>query len=392
MDAFTLVVASGLAAAIMAMAMFFLYRGNPRDLCLRDWSYAGLFFLGSNVLGGIAATWQLSHFLIPAVANSFYIAGHFAIAAGLRRHLGRAPRYDVLALIALTSVLLHFLPFTQASVINRLLLFTPVIVFINCHVVALLWRLPSGPERSAYVPLMVIEIGFMIQLSLRTLYMVLSRDTPLTFLGSQILQTSGSLCVLIFLSVAGMCCAVIVIRHQELALRKASLTDSLTGWLNRRALHDVAEREFARFRRVHQRAAFIVFDIDHFKSVNDRHGHAVGDTALRHVTTLAAHALRGYDAMFRLGGEEFAVLLTSNGPSEVRQVAERMRALIEATPLQAEADTVAMTISLGIASWVPTDASWEEALRRADSALYQSKKDGRNRVSVHGDTSVAAAA
>jgi diguanylate cyclase (GGDEF)-like protein len=392
MDSFTLIVASGLASAIMALAMFLLYRASRRELCLLDWSLAGLFFLTSNVIGGIAAAMQLTHFLLPALGNAFYIAGHFAIAAGLRRHLGLAPRYRILGLLAAAVVLLHLLPYTQASVANRLLMFTPLIAVINCHVVWLIGRLPAGPERSAYLPLLVIECAFAVQLMLRTVYIVLSRDNPLTFLGSHILQTSGSLGVLVFLSVAGMCCAVIVIRHQELALRKASLTDSLTSWLNRRALHDVAHREFERSRRTGQPLVFIAFDIDHFKSVNDRHGHLTGDAALRHVTGLAAHALRGYDSLFRLGGEEFAVLVTGIAPQQVLQMAERVRALIEATPLQVDECLVPMTVSVGVAALARQDANWEAALRRADNALYRSKKDGRNRVSACHENPVAAAA
>jgi diguanylate cyclase (GGDEF)-like protein len=392
MDAFTLIVASGLASAIMAMAMFFLYRASRREQCLLDWSLAGLCFLASNLAGGIASSLQLSHFLLPALGNAFYIAGHFAIAAGLRRHLGLTPCYRVLALLAAAVVLLHLLPWTQASVANRLLLFTPMIAVINFHVVSLIWRLARGPGRSAYLPLLVIEVIFMLQLILRTVYMVLSRDNPLTFLGSQMLQTSGSLCVLVFLSVAGMCCAVIVIRHQELALRKASLTDSLTGWLNRRALHDAAEREFGRSRRTGQPLVFIAFDIDHFKSVNDRHGHTTGDAAIRHVTALAAQALRGYDTLFRLGGEEFAVLVTGIAPPQVLQMAERVRAQIEATPLQVDDCQVPMTVSVGVAALAQHDASWEAALRRADNALYRAKKDGRNRCTACHEGPFAAAA
>ena len=391
MDAFTLIVASGLASAIMAMAMHFLYRASRREMCLMDWSFAGLSFLASNIVGGIAAAQQLDHFLLPAAGNAFYIAGHFTIAAGLRRHLGLAPRYALLGLLSTAVVLLHLLPFTQASVANRLLLFTPVIAVINFHVVSLIWRLPARPERSAYLPLMVVELIFVLQLSLRTVYMVLNHDNHLTFLGSQVLQTSGSLCVLVFLSVAGMACAVIVIRHQELALRKASLTDSLTGWLNRRALHDAAHREFERSRRTGQPLVFIAFDIDHFKSVNDRFGHQTGDAAIRHVTDLAAHALRGYDALFRLGGEEFAVLVTGIAPQQVMHMAERVRSLIEATPLQTEDGPVQMTVSVGVAALARQDTIWEAALRRADNALYRSKKDGRNRCTAH-ELLVAAAA
>jgi predicted signal transduction protein with EAL and GGDEF domain len=108
-----------------------------------------------------------------------------------------------------------------------------------------------------------------------------------SFMGSQFLQTSGSLFVLVFLSVVSMSCSLIVTHQQEHALRRASLTDVLTGWQNRRALHDIARREFHRCRRTASPLFFITFDIDHFKAINDRYGHSVGDAAICHVTTLS---------------------------------------------------------------------------------------------------------
>jgi predicted signal transduction protein with EAL and GGDEF domain len=176
-------------------------------------------------------------------------------------------------------------------------------------------RQPDPAARGAYLPLMVVEAAFMLAVGARAV-LALGQPPQLTFMGSQLWQTAGSLAVLAFLSLATMCCALIVIRHQELALRSASLTDSLTGWLNRRALLDMAEREFQRHRRSGEALHFLTFDIDHFKAINDQHGHAVGDAAIRHVTTVSAQALRGYDARFRIGGEEFAVLITGEGDAQ----------------------------------------------------------------------------
>jgi diguanylate cyclase (GGDEF)-like protein len=389
MDPFTLVVASALVAAIMAVSMLLIYRASSRQSCLLDWALSGLCFLVSSIIGAFAAKYQPVGVLVPAIANAFYIAGHAGILVGMRRHLGLRARYDVLALLALAVLAAHALPFAQGSVLQRLLMFTPVVACINLGVAWLLWRQPDDGDKPAYLPLMALELLFMVQMVLRTLYLVISEDRSLTFMGSQFLQTSGSLFVLVFLSVATMSCAVIVTHHQELALRRASLTDTLTGWLNRRALHDIARREFERRQRTAMPLFFITFDIDHFKAINDRYGHSVGDTAIRHVTALSARVLRGYDALFRVGGEEFAVLVGGGSLADVQGIAQRLRELVASTPLLEQGQMVPMTVSVGVAAARENDLRWEDVLRHADEAMYHAKQQGRNRVAVYGvDTAV----
>ncbi|RZT08785.1 diguanylate cyclase (GGDEF) domain-containing protein [Duganella sp. CF402] len=383
MDSFTLVIVSALASTIMAVTMYLLHRASRRTPCLLDWSAAGLSFLCSNLIALLAMHSQLPFVLAPGIANVFYVGGHYLILAGVRRHLGLRPRYDWLAALAVVILLLHATEFAHGAVGHRLMLLTPFVAAINAAVVWTLRRQPDDAARGSYLPLMVVEAAFMAQLSVRALYLALGQPPLLTFMGNQIWQTAGSLAVLAFLSLANMCCALIVIRHQELALRSASLTDSLTGWLNRRALLDMAEREFQRHRRSAEALHFLTFDIDHFKPINDQHGHAVGDAAIRHVTTVAAQALRGYDARFRIGGEEFAVLITGEG--EVRQIGERLRALIEHSPMVIDGQRLTLTVSLGVAACLADDLQWDEALRRADQALYHAKRRGRNRLSVYGE-------
>jgi diguanylate cyclase (GGDEF)-like protein len=126
----------------------------------------------------------------------------------------------------------------------------------------------------------------------------------------------------------------------------------------------------------------LVFDIDHFKAINDRHGHALGDEALCHVTVLAAGVVRGCDSLFRIGGEEFAVLLGAPDAAHARAIAERLREQVETHPLHAGGCAVPMTVSVGVAALDPADASWEDVLARADAALYHAKQHGRNRVSI----------
>lgn len=386
MDSFTLVIVSALAGVIMAATMFLLYRASPRATCLLDWSAAGLFFVASSALALLGMATALPYAMVPGLTNAFYVAGHFMILAGVRRHLGLPVRRRWLPVLTAAVLLMHAAPFAHSSVGNRLLLLTPIVTVINASIIWLLARHRNHDTRSAYLPLMLVEGAFMLQLSLRAVLIALGQTSPLTLLGSQIPQTAGSLAVLVFLSLATMSCALIVIRHQELALRSASLTDSMTGWLNRRALQDMAEREFERSRRTGAALYFLTFDIDYFKSVNDRHGHAIGDAAIRHVTTVAALALRGYDALFRIGGEEFAVLIAADADQrvDVRAIGERLRDLVEKTPLLIEGSYVAVTISIGIAACEANDQQWDDALRRADQALYHAKHHGRNRLSIYG--------
>nr|WP_052170348.1 GGDEF domain-containing protein [Massilia sp. JS1662] len=382
MDAFTLVVVSALASVVMAASMALLYRAAPHQTCLRDWAITGVFFTCNSVLAAFAFRFHLASFPVPGIANALYIAGHFGVLAGLRRHLGLAPGWPLLAIIAPLVLGLHALPALQGSVAHRLLVFTPLIVAINLSVGLSLRGRIRRDEWPTYLPLVAMECIFMLQQSMRTVYLVASENHALTFMGSQFLQTSGSLFLLLFMSVVPMSCALIVAHRQTQDLRRASLTDALTGWLNRRALQDTADAAFDRCRRDLSGLFFITFDIDHFKSINDRYGHGVGDAAIRHVTDCAGDVLRGHDTLFRIGGEEFAVLLAGQRLHDVRVIAERLRERIAATPLRTEGLIVPMTVSVGVAAFSHHDPDWEAVLRRADAALYRAKTNGRNRVDI----------
>ena len=166
----------------------------------------------------------------------------------------------------------------------------------------------------------------------------------------------------------------------ELELRRLATTDSLTGLLTRRAFAVEATREAERARRTGRPLSCIAFDIDHFKSINDRHGHAAGDRVLQSVSDLCRRNLRAIDVAGRLGGEEFAALLPESASDAAFEVAERLRAAIAALPLQESGETVAVTASFGVATLRPDETSVEAALNRADAAAYRAKRSGRNRV------------
>ena len=158
-------------------------------------------------------------------------------------------------------------------------------------------------------------------------------------------------------------------------------TDYLTGLPNRREFMARLDQELARLQRSSDDcAALLMLDIDHFKSVNDGFGHAVGDAVLRHLAALMRDGQRKVDVLGRMGGEEFAVLLPGATLDAAGRYAERLRESVAASPLCEYERSIGITISVGIAQIQPCDASGEAALIRADQALYRAKAQGRNRV------------
>lgn len=161
--------------------------------------------------------------------------------------------------------------------------------------------------------------------------------------------------------------------------RLASL-DHLTQCLNRRAMIREIKREFSRSDRQGTTFGLIMLDLDHFKSVNDRWGHAAGDMVLTSVASALAGQLRPADALARWGGEEFLCLLTEVDDGTLFKKAESMRRLIESTPVQFAGDAINVTISLGVVIASTRTRSIEELVDAADKALYLAKTNGRNRV------------
>jgi diguanylate cyclase (GGDEF)-like protein len=166
-------------------------------------------------------------------------------------------------------------------------------------------------------------------------------------------------------------------RAELLAL---SLTDPLTGVRNRRALYDSAAHEIARAGRSGEPVTLLMVDVDHFKKVNDQHGHLVGDQVLREVAGAIVAAARGADVVARFGGEEFAVLLIQTAEAEA--AAERLRVAIGALEVRAPGGPVRVTASIGVAAATGEGLDFEALIRRADDALYKAKQAGRDRVVV----------
>lgn len=161
---------------------------------------------------------------------------------------------------------------------------------------------------------------------------------------------------------------------------EAALTDSLTGLYNRRYAMDRLAREWVASERNHRPLSILLLDIDHFKTVNDNHGHNIGDIALKRLAEMLGEYSRRPDIACRIGGEEFFILVPETAlPGALRQ-AERLREAFESKSINVEGIDLQLTISLGVAQKCAGMASPEELLKIADEALYQAKREGRNRV------------
>ncbi len=174
------------------------------------------------------------------------------------------------------------------------------------------------------------------------------------------------------------------IRAMHEQLLHLALTDGLTGILNRRAFLDRGEQEIARARRTGRPLGVVMADIDHFKAINDTHGHATGDAALKRFVAGCRANLRVSDVLGRVGGEEFAILLPESDPAGSVITAERLRKAVERLNLEVDGTRIPITASFGVTGVALADPAETvaDALQRADRALYRAKENGRNRVEM----------
>jgi diguanylate cyclase (GGDEF)-like protein len=165
-------------------------------------------------------------------------------------------------------------------------------------------------------------------------------------------------------------------------MKQLAVSDQLTGLLNRRGFNELGERAFSAARRSGEPLSVILTDIDRFKCINDRYGHAAGDSALEQFAQLVRNGRRREDIVARVGGEEFALLLPGTDLRDAMAMADQLCKTIGATPVDLTSIGLPMTSSFGVAALSNLDSSLDDMVRRADRALYRSKRAGRNQVDL----------
>ncbi|MFA6195772.1 MAG: bacteriohemerythrin [Sulfurimonas sp.] len=171
-------------------------------------------------------------------------------------------------------------------------------------------------------------------------------------------------------------------QRENSKLEEMAFIDPLTGTLNRRKFEEVSERELKHSKRYNHSLTFLMMDIDHFKNINDSYGHAIGDEVLKHFTTICKKIARDIDIVARFGGEEFVIILRETDENGAFNFSERLRSEVYNSSVVVNNQIIKYSVSIGIAS-LEDDKNTKTILQRADEALYEAKKSGRNRTVVY---------
>lgn len=210
-----------------------------------------------------------------------------------------------------------------------------------------------------------------------------------TILPLQAINTSIEHICLIIYDVTTVAVNKLQLQAANLQLQQLSRTDRLTGLNNRGYWEECLQREYARHRRYQSMAALVMFDIDHFKQVNDAHGHPAGDKVIQAVADVVREQVRDTDYAGRYGGEEFVVLLPDIDSAGGLLFAERLRQRVESLLVTYEGQVIPFTISLGVADLSAVVEGYQQLIERADQALYAAKKAGRNQTKVYHGSQIA---
>lgn len=383
MELFTLSITVAISTFVMTVtvSMLYLFSNKRNDSYLLDWFFASTCFLLYGLLTVALLTGNLKSDLVPLVPNTFFLTGHAAIVSGICKLTGKGSAWRLVLVTALGSSVFHSIPVVSESFMVRAYVLYPFLIALYGSAIFVLWKDRKSPYSKAYIPLAIIFSLYIIQTFLRS-FIAVAEDIAMEFLGNDIIQTSGTLAIIVLFFSLTVCFALTVSWRKEVDLQRKAITDHLTGWLNRTSLEVTASIALNECNRGNTQAAFILIDIDKFKSINDHFGHAVGDIAIQHVCQVAAEKLRNYDKCFRLGGEEFLIIVSDTTSAIAEQLSERIRKAVEGKPMTIEGKTIQITVSIGVALSQP-EMSWRDALENADKALYLAKKRGRNNVVEH---------
>ena len=388
LDVRSLVIFSTMVGLVLAVAILLIRRGLPEGVRgVSEWA-AAMLASGAGSLAVGSRSLMPDAVLLP-LGNLLLVGGHFLQYIAITRFFGRptpsAPAVAVLAAVYLSELFFTVFhdSFPARTAISG---FASVVALVASGLT--LFRASGdtfGPIRFTAV----VMSAAAATVATRVLYtLTLGSEAGSMFAGDNAQFLFLSLYIMLTITAAfGFMMMVAEKLRDELA-RLATL-DPLTGIYNRRTMVDLAERELARATRAGTRVAALMLDLDHFKQVNDRYGHAAGDEVLRQFVATAQRCLRKQDLIGRYGGEEFFILLPDTSREEALLVAQRLRTEVEHTRAAVRDISIAFTISVGLAHSGHSGFDLDALLRDADAALYCAKERGRNQVVAESSATVA---
>lgn len=361
-----------------------IYLAGTRERAVLDWALAGVFFGTGHLIGftTLAPGASIPIPLVLAVINGLMSLGHGFLLLGVQHYL-RHPRWiSLVIVIAVTVLVVHLLwqPMSE-SVLLRVSLLSVVFVVVSTITARLLWAKVSRPLRIYQRAVAIILVLYAIFLIGRMAYLFYVHGMDGDGTDSLVL-VSVFLASLVFYLGLSVTLGLMLFRRKEMHLQFLARHDALTGLLNRYSMEDFAKRELARARRGERDFSLITFDLDFYKMINDTYGHAAGDFVLKITSQRIRSTIREADIAFRVGGEEFLIMLPGGDAETARQVAERLREALARKPVEYQGAEIRISASFGVAVLDPERDDWEALLKRSDRALYRAKEGGRDRVEM----------
>lgn len=333
---------------------------------VRGWIPDYISILGANLLIGMASILRLE---------------------GFRRFVGNEQfrRGNLIIVVAMLIAAAYFSSVENSELMRAITVSCAVIYFVT-NIIYILVKSPNQVEKPLISIIVAMHVVYVLVMAGRAVaWLVFWPDMHL-FASTAInvsyfiydLMNNIALTIIYIMMNGQRLTSRLTVAQQALEL--LATRDSLTELYNNRTLRELGQAELLRSRRMKHAMTLLMFDIDHFKSVNDTYGHAAGDKVLKVLGQHALKSCRDMDIVARMGGDEFVILLPETSGDKGLVVAERLRQIVAQHCCDWESNPIKVTLSIGLAELTTEDQEFESLLRRADDALYEAKRTGRDRL------------
>jgi diguanylate cyclase (GGDEF)-like protein len=383
--AFVLVLALLVLHVLLGALCLLIARGEHKSPALRWWGW-GLVLYAAGLLATLSAAFGLPRPVASTAGNTLIALSSVVCARGVLSHTPfrlRTPWIAAGLLATVAALVASNLTGWRTLFVN---VTAPTMIAAILFVIAAIAIARQGPRdaRQAARLLSVLLLLAVATWIARIAALALVPAGPAAAERVDLVVSFFAIAQMVNGVAATLALVWIDVRLMQAELARVAHSDALTGLPNRRVARERFGEEVARATRAGRRFAMALFDVDYFKQVNDRYGHAAGDEVLKAVADALAAAKRGEDVLARIGGEEFLMLLAQESRAGARDAAERLRRAAGEASVAAGAEPVRVTLSGGVALFPDDGEDWDHLFAAADRRLYAAKREGRDRIEVVG--------
>jgi len=378
LDNRTLLLVVTFSTAVQTAAMFYVWRMQLRERSVALLTLGFALITIGTVL--VAMRPALPPILTIITGNTLVIIGQAVASLAICEFAGRhLPVSFPIWLGAFTAAFLAIFTFASPNIGVRIVVLSILISLSLLPGVLALFSAPAGPLRRTFWPVGFVLLFHSAFAIIRAAATAIG-GTPADFFASNLITAAWFLESFAAINLVALGLILMISQRLQMELDRQASYDGLTGALNRRAFERVADGEWSRAVRHDLPLSVLVLDLDRFKMLNDTHGHDAGDVWLKSFAELSRGLLRREDLLCRYGGEEFIALLPQTPLHAAVQAADRIRRSVEGMRISHNGRDIAVTVSIGVATWNETVTDLKSMIAAADRALYRAKAAGRNRV------------